>query len=92
MTVFEGEGTGRFCDPDSKHGSLNFPAMHSKVALIEITSCEDETDKIIGLIREHAHTGKQGDGLLFVIPVEQALRIRDGKTGSEVVRQTEIDQ
>lgn len=38
MTVFEGEGTGRYTDPKNKHGSLNFPAMHTHVVKLEIAT------------------------------------------------------
>ena len=87
MTVFEGEGTGSFCDPESKHGSLTFPAMHSKVVKIEIAACDDRVDPIIAQIQAHASTGTRGDGLVFVVPIEHTLRIRDGKTGSDVLRE-----
>jgi len=91
MTVFEGEGTGSFCDPEARHGSLNFPAMHSKVVKIEIAACDERVDTITKLVREQARTGSRGDGLIFVVPIEHTLRIRDGRTGSEVLREAGVD-
>lgn len=85
MTVFKGEGTGRFSDPESCHGSLDFPAMHTRIVKIEIAAEENSCDSIIRIIRDHAHTGGRGDGVIFVSPIEKAERIRDGLKGPEVL-------
>lgn len=85
MTVFEGEGTGRYSDPDHQHGSLNFPAMHTHVAKLEIAAESDDVDKITQIIITNANTGRKGDGLVFVTPIEEITRIRDGKQGTEVL-------
>ncbi|NGP75516.1 P-II family nitrogen regulator [Balneolaceae bacterium YR4-1] len=85
MTVFEGEGTGRFSDPESSHGSLDFPAMHNRIVKIEIAAQDANCDSIIHVIKEQGCTGGKGDGVIFVSPIDQALRIRDGKKGPEVL-------
>ena len=85
MTVFEGEGTGLYTDPKNKHGSLNFPAMHSHVAKLEIAAQPEDIESIIQTIRTHGHTGRKGDGIIYVIPIEQATRIRDGEQGSNIL-------
>ncbi|MBR9979805.1 MAG: P-II family nitrogen regulator, partial [Desulfatitalea sp.] len=36
-------------------------------------------------IKTAAHTGKLGDGKIFVYPVEQAVRVRTGETGSDAL-------
>ncbi len=47
-------------------------------------------DKDVGLVKEtilrHARTGEVGDGKIFVIPVEEAVRIRTGEAGDEVLQ------
>lgn len=85
MSVFEGEGTGQYKDPDNKHGSLNFPAMHTHIAKLEIAAESDDVNKITEIIISHAKTGRKGDGLVFVTPIEQATRIRDGEQGAEIL-------
>ncbi len=85
MTVFEGEGTGRYTDPKKKHGSLSFPAMHTPVAKSEIAVESEDIESIIQTIRKHGHTGRKGDGIIYVIPIEQATRIRNGKEGSDIL-------
>ncbi len=42
---------------------------------IEIAANDDMVEQIVTAIREHAHTGKKGDGIIFVLPIEQAVII-----------------
>ncbi len=42
---------------------------------IEIAANNDIVEQIVAAIREHAHTGKKGDGVVFVVPIEQAVII-----------------
>lgn len=85
ITVFRGEGVGQYTDPDHAHGSLQFPAMHSKVVKLEIASGDDDVDSIISIIQQTASTGSRGDGIIFVMPIQDMVRIRDGKQGAEVI-------
>jgi nitrogen regulatory protein PII len=85
ITVFRGEGAGQYTDPDKAHGSLNFPALHSQVVKIEIAAEDGEVPSIIGIIQETASTGSRGDGIIFVTPIGEMVRIRDGKQGAEVI-------
>jgi nitrogen regulatory protein PII len=85
MTVFEGEGTGRYSDPEHQHGSLNFPAMHTHVVKIEIAVESEDVDTVIGIIKKHGNTGRKGDGIVFVCPIEKVTRIRDGEEGASVL-------
>jgi nitrogen regulatory protein P-II 1 len=53
-------------------------------------------DKDVGLIKEailrHARTGTVGDGKLFVLPVEDAVRIRTGEDGEAVLQSHETQE
>lgn len=79
MTVIEAEGMGSYSDPESRHGSLKFPALHSKVVKIEMVSEADHVDDILKIIRQNASTGHHGDGVMMVLPVERSIRVRDGE-------------
>lgn len=85
ITVFRGEGAGQFTDPEKSHGSLDFPAMHSKVVKIEIAAVEEDVSSIIEILQKTASTGSRGDGIIFVTPIGEIVRIRDGEQGAEVV-------
>jgi len=39
----------------------------------------------VKVIQERAHTGEIGDGKIFVLPVEDAIRIRTGETGKDAI-------
>ena len=43
---------------------------------IELVVKDPEVEKVIGIIRASARTGKVGDGKMFVIPIEKMLRVR----------------
>ena len=53
-------------------------------------------DKDVGIVTEailkHARTGAIGDGKIFVIPVEDAIRIRTGEAGDEVLQSHEAGE
>lgn len=85
ITVLRGEGAGQYTDPEKAHGSLNFPAMHSHVIKIEIAAVDDDVPSIISIIQETASTGSRGVGIIFVTPIGEMVRIRDGKQGAEVI-------
>ena len=42
---------------------------------IEIAAPDEMVEQFVGVISEYAHTGKKGDGIIFVIPLEQAVLI-----------------
>jgi nitrogen regulatory protein P-II 2 len=46
---------------------------------------DDQLDSVIEAISGAAQTGKIGDGKIFVYPLEQAIRIRTGESGSEAL-------
>lgn len=78
FTVFEGDGAGdRFSDPKKEYPSLKHPYLHYKIAKLEIVCAAKDSENIIQIIKKHAHTGNSGDGLIYVVNVEQKTRIRD---------------
>lgn len=52
---------------------------------IECVVRDSEADLVIDTILEHAQTGQVGDGKIFVLPVEEAIRVRTGERGDEVL-------
>ena len=42
---------------------------------IEIACNDEMVEQIVSAIREHAHTGKKGDGIIFVLPIEKVVLI-----------------
>lgn len=71
MTVSDSEGFGR------RFGSAQYdptdPFMPGK--RIEIAANDERVEDIVAALRENAHTGKKGDGVIVVVPVEKAVLI-----------------
>jgi len=79
MTVSEVKGRG-----EQKGITLQFRGRTMEVDLlpkvkIEIVVSDDAVDAVIETIASAARTGKYGDGKIFVIPVEKAVRVRTGE-------------
>ncbi|MHB8840481.1 MAG: P-II family nitrogen regulator [Candidatus Aquicultor sp.] len=52
---------------------------------IETVIQDDQLDDVVQAILSNARTGEIGDGKIFVIPVEETIRIRTGEMGSDAV-------
>ena len=85
MTVFEGEGTGKYTDPTKDWPSLKFPYLHSKVVKIEMVCNNENVDRVIEIIHQYGSTGTSGDGLIYVSDIEEVVRVRDGAKGIETL-------
>ncbi len=60
----------------------NKPMNHFfAVTKLEIVAKDEDVHKFVEIIREKAYTGSKGDGLIFVTPVEIAVKIRTGAVG-----------
>ena len=59
--------------------------MRPKVKL-EVVVEDSDAQAVIDAILRHARTGEVGDGKIFVLPVEEAIRIRTGESGHEVLQ------
>ena len=70
-------------DEDVEYVDIRFTDPRGK--LQHVTVMEDQVDAAIEAIVSAAKTDKIGDGKIFVSPVEQAIRIRTGETGSDAL-------
>jgi nitrogen regulatory protein P-II 1 len=52
---------------------------------VEVVLADDMVDQAVEAIIKAAHTGKIGDGKIFVSPVEQVIRIRTGETNEAAI-------
>ena len=84
MMVFKGEGTGKYIDPTKEHGSLDFPVMHAELVKIEIAAQDKDASRIANIIQKKASTGTEGDGIIFISSIDEAIRIKDGTRGPGV--------
>ena len=79
MTITEVRGFGRQKGHTEMYGGTEYRVDFVPKVKIEVVVPADLTDQVIEAITKSAHTGKIGDGKIFVIDIERALRIRTGE-------------
>ncbi len=57
-----------------------------EVSKIEVACCAADAECLVEAVVKAAHTGVQGDGIVFVTPVEQAIKVRTGDEGPQVLK------
>ncbi len=85
MTISEVKGYGRQKGHKEIYRGAEYVVDFIPKIKIEIVIDTDQADQVVDKIREAANTGKIGDGKIFVIPVEQAVRVRTGETGVDAI-------
>jgi nitrogen regulatory protein PII len=85
MTVSEVKGYGRQKGHKEVYRGAEYVVDFIPKIKLEIVASTDQVDQVVAKIREAAYTGKIGDGKIFVTPVEQAVRVRTGETGTDAV-------
>lgn len=66
---------------ETEASSANHVTRYSAIAKLELVCRDEEAKLFVEIIRACAHTGKRGDGRIFVSNVEEAVNIRTGETG-----------
>lgn len=66
------------------HGVSVERGAHDQVlkTKLELMVPDDRVEQLVGVIQQAAHTGKAGDGRIFVLPVEETVKIRTGERGA----------
>ena len=85
LTVSEVRGFGRQKGQTEIYRGAEYLVSFLPKVKIEIVVDDTQVERAIEAIQKAAHTGKIGDGRIFVTAVEQALRIRTGETGSNAL-------
>jgi nitrogen regulatory protein PII len=85
MSVTEVKGFGRQKGHTELYRGSEYHTDFIPKVKLEIVVADELVDKTVSILAEKARTGKIGDGKVFVLAVESALRIRTGETGKEVL-------
>ena len=85
ITVVEAKGFGRQKGHTELYRGAEYVVDFLPKVKVEVVVADGLVDKAIEAIVKAARTGKIGDGKIFVVDVEQAVRIRTGETGEEAV-------
>ena len=85
LSVIEVKGFGRQKGHTELYRGAEYVVDFLPKVKIEVVLDDDLVDAAIEAIIDTAKTDKIGDGKIFVSPVEQAIRIRTGETGSDAL-------
>jgi len=85
MTVSEVKGYGRQKGHKEVYRGAEYNVEFNPKTKIELVVDGDVASKVVEAIRGAANSGKIGDGKIFVLPVENVVRIRTGESGKEAI-------
>ncbi|MES2885267.1 MAG: P-II family nitrogen regulator [Pseudomonadota bacterium] len=85
ITVTEVKGFGRQKGHTELYRGAEYVVDFLPKVKIEVAVDDDKLDAAVEAISKAAHTGKIGDGKIFVFTLDQAIRIRTGETGKDAL-------
>ncbi len=85
ITVTEVKGFGRQKGHTELYRGAEYVVDFLPKVKLEVAVDSGLTDRVIEIVSKAANTGKIGDGKIFVLDLEQAVRIRTGETGTDAL-------
>lgn len=86
VTVIQCQGFGRRTEGKTPHYEDEVAELgYAPKAKIEVVCRDEEIQAIVHVIRESAHTGRHGDGKIFVTNVTLAVDVRTGTAGEDIL-------
>jgi nitrogen regulatory protein P-II 1 len=93
LSIVEAKGSGRQKGIVEQYRGSTLTVNVRPKLKVEVVVEDRDKGLVVETILKHARTGDIGDGKIFVLPVEEAIRIRTGEEGEEVLQahtETEI--
>jgi nitrogen regulatory protein P-II 1 len=85
MTINEVKGFGRQRGHKEIYRGTEYQVDFVPKVKIDLVVPAELADKAVATITKNANTNKVGDGKIFVMPIEQAVRIRTGESGQDAI-------
>ena len=85
ITVVEARGFGRQKGHTELYRGAEYVVDFLPKVKVEVVVPDDQVEKIVEAIVSAAQTGRIGDGKIFVLPIEDAIRIRTGERGENAI-------
>ena len=85
LTVSEVKGFGRQKGHTELYRGAEYIVDFLPKVKIEIVVADSEVNKAVDAIQYSAHTGRIGDGKIFVMNLDSAIRIRTGESGEQAI-------
>jgi len=85
MTITEVKGFGRQKGHKEIYRGAEYQIDFIPKIKIEIVVKASMAEQVVAVISQRANTGKIGDGKIFILPVDEAVRIRTGESGEDAI-------
>jgi nitrogen regulatory protein PII len=86
LSILEVKGSGRQKGITERYRGAELTNYLRPKVKIECVVASGDVQAVVDTILKHARTGAIGDGKVFVLPVEEAYRIRTGESGEETLQ------
>ncbi len=86
LSISEVKGSGRQKGITERYRGAELTNYLRPKVKIEVVVASKDVQTIVDTVLKHARTGAVGDGKVFVMPVEEAYRVRTGESGEEVLQ------
>ena len=86
LTISEVKGSGRQKGITERYRGAKLTNYLRPKVKLECVVASTDLETVVGTILKHARSGSIGDGKVFVMPVEEAYRIRTGESGEETLQ------
>ena len=85
ITVIEAKGFGRQKGHTELYRGAEYIVDFLPKVKLEIVVDDEMLDRAVEAIQTAAHTGRIGDGKIFIVPVEDVVRVRTGERGNDAI-------
>jgi nitrogen regulatory protein P-II 1 len=85
ITVVEVKGFGRQKGHTELYRGAEYVVDFLPKVKLEVVLDDAMVERAVEAIQQAAHTGRIGDGKIFILPVEEAIRVRTGERGTEAI-------
>ncbi|NUQ69553.1 MAG: P-II family nitrogen regulator [Chthonomonadales bacterium] len=85
MTVTDVRGSGRDRGHRESYRGADYVIDLPTKVKIEMVVRDEDVEEIIETVLVHGRTGEKGDGKIFVMPMEEAIRVRTEESGDDVL-------
>jgi nitrogen regulatory protein P-II 1 len=88
ITVTEVHPVGYGYEPnyfECHHTSVLNSYNYLAIVKLEVVCADEDLEKLVRVVQKLSHSGIEGDGVIFVLDVTDAIRIRDGERGEQVL-------
>ena len=86
LSISEVKGSGRQKGITERYRGAELTNWLRPKVKLECVVASSDVETVVGSILKHARSGSIGDGKVFVMPVEEAYRIRTGESGEETLQ------